>query len=129
VLEQERDYPAAIRAAQRLQRHDPLHETTYRHLMRLYAVSGDRAAALRVFHTCATILERELGAEPSRATREVYERLMQTEESTSSAFASQAPLVAEAALIGRQQEWAQLRATWRTISKFVRSCFYNLNVK
>ena len=45
--EQERDYQAAINSAQRLLRYDPLHETTYRHLMRLYALTGDRAAALR----------------------------------------------------------------------------------
>src|SRR6266700_4493917 len=30
LLEEERNYPAAIRAAQRLLRHDPLHEATYR---------------------------------------------------------------------------------------------------
>ncbi len=61
LLEEERDDEAAISAALRLLRQDPLHEETYRHLMRLYAVRGDRASALRTFHTCATILERELG--------------------------------------------------------------------
>ncbi|MFL5699029.1 MAG: BTAD domain-containing putative transcriptional regulator, partial [Ktedonobacteraceae bacterium] len=47
LLERERQYQDAIGLAQRLLRHDPLHEATYRHLMRLYAGSGDRAAALR----------------------------------------------------------------------------------
>ena len=83
LLEEERDDEAAISAALRLLRHDPLHEETYRHLMRLYAVRGDRAAALRTFHTCATILERELGTAPSEATRQMYERLMQTDASSS----------------------------------------------
>ena len=69
LLEQERNDEAAISAALRLLRHDPLHEETYRHLMRLYAVHGDRASALRTFHTCATILERELGTAPSEATQ------------------------------------------------------------
>ena len=46
--EERRNYAAAIVHAQRLLRHDPLHEATYRRLMRLYALNGDRTAALRV---------------------------------------------------------------------------------
>ncbi len=38
LLEQERDYDAAIVVAQQLLRHDPLHEATYRQLMRLHAL-------------------------------------------------------------------------------------------
>jgi len=82
LLEQERDYTDAIMAAQQLLRQDPLHETTYRQLMRLYALRGDRAAALRVYHTCVTVLERELGTEPGEATREVYESLLQSNTSS-----------------------------------------------
>src|SRR5262249_19770306 len=41
LLEDRRDYPAAIQAGQQLLRHDPLHETTYRRLMRLHALNGD----------------------------------------------------------------------------------------
>ncbi len=82
LLEQERDYDAAITAAQQLLRHEPLHEATYRQLMRLYALRGDRAAALRVYHTCARILERELGAEPGKATQAAYESLLQSDTSS-----------------------------------------------
>src|SRR5262249_12814328 len=53
LLEQQQDYGAAISYAQRLLRHDPLHEAAYQHLMRLHAASGDRASAVRVYHTCA----------------------------------------------------------------------------
>ncbi len=70
LLDQERDYTAAIALAQRLLRHDPLHESTHRQLMHFYALRGDRAAALRVYHTCVTVLERELAAEPGEATRQ-----------------------------------------------------------
>ncbi len=73
--EQQRDYPAAIQVAQRLLRHDPLAEATYQHLMRLHALNGDRASALRVYQTCVTVLRRELDVEPSPATRATYERL------------------------------------------------------
>jgi len=65
LLEGERDYATAISMAQRLLRLDPLHEATYRQLMDLYAASGDRASALRTYHTCTTVLERDLKYAPS----------------------------------------------------------------
>ena len=113
VLEQERDYQGAISAAQRLLRIDPLHETTYRHLMRLYAISGNRAAALRTYHTCATVLERELAAEPSHVTREVYEQITQAKEPDRARPAPRPALVAGAPLVGRTQEWRLLQEVWR----------------
>ncbi|MFL5801446.1 MAG: ATP-binding protein, partial [Roseiflexaceae bacterium] len=79
LLEQQYDYGAAIGYAQRLLRHDPLHEATYQQLMRLHAGSGDRASALRVYHICTTVLERELEVEPSPATREAYEHVLRTD--------------------------------------------------
>ncbi|HET9224156.1 MAG TPA: BTAD domain-containing putative transcriptional regulator, partial [Roseiflexaceae bacterium] len=83
LAEQQHDYPAAIRYAQRLLRDDPLHEATYRQLMRLHAQHGDRASALDTYRTCAAILKRELGVEPSAATRAAYEQLQQPERTQS----------------------------------------------
>ena len=77
VWKKNADYQEAIRVAQRLLRVDPLHEATYRSLMRLYAGSGDRASALRTYHSCVTVLERELGMEPGDPTQEAYHRLLQ----------------------------------------------------
>jgi DNA-binding SARP family transcriptional activator len=68
LLEGQRAYNAAIQYAKNLLRHDPLHEMTYRQLMRLDALKGDRARALRTYHTCATVLQRELDVEPSAST-------------------------------------------------------------
>ena len=79
LLEQERNYAAAIRVAQRLLRLDPLQEATYRHLMHLYAVRGDRGAILRTYQTCAAVLKRELAIEPGLTTRKTYERLIRAE--------------------------------------------------
>jgi DNA-binding SARP family transcriptional activator/predicted ATPase len=76
LLEQQREYVTAIHYAQRLLRYDPLHEDTYLCLMRLHALNNDRAGALRVYHSCASILERELGVVPSPATHAAYTRLM-----------------------------------------------------
>jgi DNA-binding SARP family transcriptional activator len=75
LLEGEQDYPTAIHYAHRLLWHDPLHETTYRHLMLLHTLNGDRADALRVYQTCVTVLQRELAVEPSQITCDLYERL------------------------------------------------------
>ena len=75
-LEQAHDYAGAIHQANCLLRTDPLHEETYRRLMRLHALQGDRAAALRTYHTCATTLLRELGVDPSPLTQEAYARLL-----------------------------------------------------
>src|SRR2546421_8277681 len=108
LLEQERDYDAAIKIAQLLLRHDPLHEATYRDLMRFYALRGDRAAALRVYHTCVTILERELAAEPGEATHQAYEALLQMDASSASSTSlplkstSFTPRGAGAPLVGRK---------------------------
>ncbi len=80
LREQEGDYQGAIRIAQRLQRTDPLQEASYRHLMRLYAASGNRAAAVRTYQRCVAILERELAVEPGPATRQDYEQLIHSEQ-------------------------------------------------
>jgi DNA-binding SARP family transcriptional activator len=116
LLERQGDYPLAIRYAQRLRRYDPLHEATYRHLMRLYALNGDRARALRVYHTCVTTLRRELGVDPTLATRQTYERLLDVESSSTQGVLTNpsplATLVAEGRLIGRQPEWEMVKAAW-----------------
>lgn len=112
-METRRAYPGAIRYAQRLLHKDPLRETTYRSLMRLHAVRGDRAGALRVYHECVSALERELGVAPAPATRELHERLLNTEALTSTETIDSAPtLTAEVPLVGRQPEWSRLQTAW-----------------
>ncbi len=102
-----RDHAAAIRYAQRLLEHDPLVESTYRLLMRLHAVTGDRTGAVRIYHACATTLQRELGVPPSVETREAYERILAT---------GARPAVQPMALppmVGRGAEWERLQEAWR----------------
>ena len=45
-------------------------------LMRLHVLNGDRATALRIYHTCVTLLQQELGVEPSAETQQLYQRLL-----------------------------------------------------
>jgi DNA-binding SARP family transcriptional activator len=100
--------PAAIKYAQRLLQIDPLHEEIHRRLINLHSLNNDRAAALRAYHVCVSTLRRELGVEPGLATRETYERLLNLESTAT------APLDATFPLVGREREWAQLQAAWRT---------------
>jgi predicted ATPase/DNA-binding SARP family transcriptional activator len=119
LLEQATEYAAAIGYAQRLLRHDPLHEATYQHLIRLHARSGDRASALRVYRTCATVLERELAVEPSPATHAAYERLRHMETQPAPPASDPTSLaaggrrhnlpIALTSFIGRAHELAEVR--------------------
>ena len=106
-----RRYDDALTSAKKLQRFDPLHETAYRRLMQAYAALGDRAAALRVHHTCATTLQQELGIEPTPATQTVHTQILRVEEQGSARDAPQP--VPRQRLIGRHAEWRQLQAAWR----------------
>ena len=113
LLEEQRDYEAAIRTGRRLLLHDPVHEATYRCLMRLHALNDDRAGALRVYHTCTTVLRRELDVEPGAGTRLVYEQILGAELLPSPA----APVTAAfSPLVGREREWAQLLQAWRAVA-------------
>lgn len=107
--EERRSYAPAIAHAQRMLSYDPLHEATYRHLMRLYALTGDRAGALRIYHACVSALERELGVPPSLPTRELYEHLLQsrTQAGPAPSHTAQLPFV------GRQDEWSALQKLWQ----------------
>ena len=97
---------AALAYAERLLRADPLREETCRLLMRLHDARGDAARALRVYHACAAALERELGVEPSPATRAAYEALLPGAHRTTDESG-------QALLIGRAEERARLTRLWR----------------
>lgn len=112
MMEEQRDFQAAIVYARRLLRDDPLHEATYRRLIRLHDLNGNRAGALRVYHECATVLERELGVEPSRPTQEAYERLLDMEAWPPPILASPG----RSPLVERDEEWRQLQWAWRLVA-------------
>ena len=109
--EERRNYAPAIAHAQHLLHYDPLHEATYRHLMRLYALTGDRAGALRVYHTCASTLEQELGAPPSPPTQELYEQLLSAQTLPTRSHGE------HHTLIGRQTEWSALQTLWQRVNR------------
>jgi len=75
------EYTKAIFYARHYLKVDELSEDIHRRLMMLHLLSGDRPAAIRQYHRCVTVLERELGVEPLPETRVVYEAILQNSTS------------------------------------------------
>lgn len=58
-----------------LVRHDRASERAHWRMMRLQRLAGDRTAALRQFEKCRLALQTELGVEPGRLIRDLYEEI------------------------------------------------------
>ena len=113
AYESQAAYQPAIRWAEHVLHYDPLHEETYRVLMRLHALTNNRASAMRVYHTCEAVLEQELAVEPSPATHEQYQRLLHsTTPAEQPSISLHTPHISP--LIGRAQEWTSLSRAWKT---------------
>ncbi|HMN28739.1 MAG TPA: BTAD domain-containing putative transcriptional regulator [Caldilineaceae bacterium] len=122
-------YDEAIRYARRWLALDQLDEAVHRHLMELYALAGQPAAAQRQYDECVRILTAELDAPPEDETTALYEairtRRFPPPDQVTGTSAAQPPLVAAGhpvtrppnhqlpaqttPFVGRQQELAELR--------------------
>ena len=112
LLEEEGDYAAAIRYGELLVRQDALLEKSYRQLMQLHMLNGDHASALRVYHVCTSMLERELGVEPHAETTDLYRRLLRVDgRQPPLAPVEHSPKGGQ--LVGRQAERKRLLEAWR----------------
>jgi DNA-binding SARP family transcriptional activator len=69
----------AIQYARRYLEIDDLAETVHRRLIELYALVGDRSAALQQYERCAVVLERELGVSPLPETQAAYQAVLRGE--------------------------------------------------
>lgn len=115
-LEGQRRYAEALTQAERLLEQDPLREASYRVLMRLHSILGDRATALRIYHTCASRLESELNVPPSAATQTLYASLLEFAGEDAAGPArplAVTRLTQTLPLVGRSAEWRQLRTAWQ----------------
>ena len=82
---------------------EPYREEAHRQLMLILARSGQRSAALAQYETCRRFLNKELGVEPARETRALYERI----RSAGEARPHNLPLQLTS-LIGREGELQQI---------------------
>jgi len=117
ILERDRAFGVAIEHAQQLCRLDPLDEEAWCAQMRCHARRGDRATALHLYQQCAALLKKELGVQPSAATRMTYREVLAVEDTRETAdrpavaFAS--PRTAVYPLVGRQAAWNTIVGAWR----------------
>jgi TolB-like protein/DNA-binding SARP family transcriptional activator len=89
----------AIAAGSRILRLEPFDETAVRRLMKLYAESNRRGAAIQVYQTLANTLRGELGADPEDETRLVFAVI-----SRASKQLTDGSLVATAVTLGSSSE-------------------------
>jgi DNA-binding SARP family transcriptional activator len=110
------DYTTAIGHARRWLELDALHEPAHRELIRLYALSGDRAAALDQYRACVRTLSQELGVAPVEETAALFEQVSEgTLAPSVVSLASRQPTVAppELPLVGRDAQLDELLAAYR----------------
>ncbi len=113
LLEQDRAYGDAITHAQQLLRLDPLDEPAWCALMRCHARRGERATALHLYQQCSALLKKELGVQPSAATRITYREVLDLDDATAPVTTAP-PRTGVYPLVGRQPEWHTLLNSWRT---------------
>jgi DNA-binding SARP family transcriptional activator len=116
----------AMQTGLRLLAMDPLQEPVHRAVMRLYAQLGRRAAALRQYQRCVSILRHELATEPELETQRLYQEILRQHparrEAPLRARSAADPLpglhapsmfvqsVANTPLIGREDDLGRLHA-------------------
>jgi DNA-binding SARP family transcriptional activator/predicted ATPase len=116
-LEGAGNYREALEVAEALIQQDTLSEDAHRQAMRLHYLLGDRAAALKAFERCQTLLEKELGVEPTRETEQLAKQIeagnVATDTVKTGSSKPAIPLnVLRPPLVGREAELAQLAEIW-----------------
>jgi predicted ATPase len=106
------EYTSAITCAQRYLEIDDLSEEIHRRLIELYALVGDRAAALRQYEHVVAVLERELGLDPLPETQAAY-RAVQAGQAPRRISPTISPVEAhisspDVPLVGREDAWHAL---------------------
>ncbi|MCA9875114.1 MAG: bacterial transcriptional activator domain-containing protein, partial [Anaerolineales bacterium] len=100
-------YEAGIVYGMQILRYDLARERTYRQLMRLFYLAGDRTGALRQYERCTAVLRNELGVKPSTSTEQLRAQVeaddMVTHESTL-VWPSSSPLFWQSALQNTLQQ-------------------------
>lgn len=89
------DYASGLEYGERILRYERAHEPTYRQLMLLHALTGDRTAALRQYERCVITLEEEFNIAPDQQTTELYQQLRMNQLGASLALGQPAPVQPE----------------------------------
>ncbi|MBI5029135.1 MAG: AAA family ATPase [Chloroflexi bacterium] len=113
-------YDSAIEYARRWLALDSLHEPAHRQLMQLYALTDQRAAALRQYDECVRVLEKELGVTPLEETTALYRKIKEQKHPVVSeqwtVHSEPLPLApSQYPLVGRAAELETLKRTYANI--------------
>jgi DNA-binding SARP family transcriptional activator/Tfp pilus assembly protein PilF len=113
------EWEPAIAHARRRLALDPLHEPAHRLLMQLYALSGQRGAALRQYRECVRTLKKELGVAPLEETTLLYRKIKEGIPAALPPAAEEPPPARETStrpsenpLVGRDEEWEMLQSAY-----------------
>ncbi len=103
ACKQRGNFDEALAVARRLTHHAPLQEEAHREVMKLCVLTGQPDLALEQYERCRSVLEEELGIEPSAATLELHDRILQHRHTDTS---RPAPLdeLASTRLVARDEE-------------------------
>ncbi len=104
------EYAQAIEFAQKILAVERAHEQAHQHLMFCYAALGDRNAALEQFEECQRALRDELGVEPSKETRALYESIRARAGAASPAARFTNLPTPSTSFIGRAREVTTIKA-------------------
>lgn len=69
------EHEAGLSHGMQILQYDRAHEATYRRLMRLLYLAGDRTGALRQFEHCVAALKEELNVPPTERTIALFEQI------------------------------------------------------
>ncbi len=106
------DYKATIKHAQGVIDLEPTDEAAVRMQMEAHLALGDKAAALRCYHRCAEVLERDLGVTPGEALGAMYQQLRAGTINRDDVRGEDLAPVAESPFVGRDLEMNQLNEAW-----------------
>lgn|GEM_PF-902543 len=109
LLETDEDIDQAVQYTRQLIQIDNLAERYYQNLMRLYFSKGDKSRAIRTYHQCVEVLEKEMGYDPSSETQKLYLAIMSREE-----LVPEIQRISEkkTRLIGRSKFWNEIQNAW-----------------
>ncbi len=113
-LEQAGELNQALEWAENALKRDNVAENSYRRIMKLQYLLGQRSAALKTFTLCSEILARELGVAPSKETLHLKSQIESHELPQIAPQKPELPLsvLRPKHLIGRETAWAAMHQAW-----------------
>lgn len=109
------EYRVGIHFARRLMAVEPLSEEVCRDLMRMCSRAGRRSLALAEYERLHKRLRGELGVEPLRETRELYQSILRETAADEVPPEDDLPVGPLVPLVGREEPLSLLRASWQRV--------------